>query len=186
MAGHRVTLLPRSLVDAWAEAHRPGQPSSAVPDVRRAVIDCVRERRVTVDEVRAESRAQRTHRGRTALTALLDLVEGGCQSELEVWGVLHVVVIPGLPAPSQQHRVAVRGRRFFLDVAYEDAMVAVELDGAAFHGSREQREADIRRDTALAALGWVVLRFSWARLTQDPDGCRREIEAVVRRRLAVH
>ena len=31
--------------------------------------------------------------------------------------------------------------------------MAVELDGAAFHGSREARERDLRRDTALAALG---------------------------------
>jgi hypothetical protein len=29
-----------------------------------------------------------------------------------------------------------------------------------------------------------VLRFSYARLMADPEGCRREIEAVVRRRLA--
>ncbi len=62
--------------------------------------------------------------------------------------------------------------------------MAVALDGAASHGSRDQRERDLRRDTALAALGWVVLRSSYRRLTTDPEGCRREIEAVVRRRLA--
>jgi ATP-dependent Clp protease ATP-binding subunit ClpX len=50
--------------------------------------------------------------------------------------------------------------------------------------SREARERDLRRDTALAALGWVVLRFSYARLIADPDGCRREIQAVVLGRLA--
>ncbi len=61
--------------------------------------------------------------------------------------------------------------------------MAVELDGAAFHGSRKQRERDLRRDTALAALGWVVLRFSYARLMSDPEGCRREIVAVVSARL---
>ena len=65
------------------------------------------------------------------------------------------------------------------------ARVAVELDGAAFHGSREARERDLRRDTALAAAGWIVLRFSYARLIADPDGCRREIaRPAVRARLA--
>ena len=59
--------------------------------------------------------------------------------------------------------------------------LAVELDGAAFHGSAEDRERDTRRDAGLAALGWVVLRFSYRRLTTDPAGCRAEIEAVVRR-----
>jgi very-short-patch-repair endonuclease len=56
--------------------------------------------------------------------------------------------------------------------------VDVELDGAAFHGSAGDRERDTRRDVALAALGWVVLRFSYRRLTTDPGGCRREIAAV--------
>ncbi len=46
------------------------------------------------------------------------------------------------------------------------------------------RERDLRRDTALAAPGWVVLRFSYARLMADPEGCRREIEAVVQGRMA--
>jgi very-short-patch-repair endonuclease len=84
----------------------------------------------------------------------------------------------------QQFRLLLTGRWIRLDAAYPDALVAVELDGAAFHGSREARERDLRRDTALAALGWVVLRFSYVRLMADPDGCRREIEAVVRARLA--
>ena len=68
--------------------------------------------------------------------------------------------------------------------AWPEARVAVALDGAASHGSRDQRERDLRRDTALAALGWVVLRSSYRRLTTGPEGCRREIEAVVRGRLA--
>ena len=76
------------------------------------------------------------------------------------------------------------GRAAELDAAWPDARVAVELDGAAFHGNRAARERDLRRDSALAALGWVVLRFSYARLVSDPEGCRREIEAVVLARLA--
>jgi hypothetical protein len=117
---------------------------------------------------------------------LLNLVASGCESELEIWGV--TTVLPGppaVPAWVQQHDVRLGdGRRVRLDAAYPDARVAVELDGAAFHGSREARERDLRRDTALAALGWVVLRFSYARLMADPEGCRREIEAVVRARMA--
>jgi very-short-patch-repair endonuclease len=56
--------------------------------------------------------------------------------------------------------------------------VAIELDGAAFHGDPAAWEWDIRRDVALAALGWVVLRFSYRRLTTEPDTCRREILTV--------
>ncbi|WP_336028727.1 DUF559 domain-containing protein [Geodermatophilus sp. FMUSA9-8] len=186
VSGLPVLAAARSLVDAWAWAATPGRnprAASEVPVVRQAVIEAVRTRAVDVDDLRSASDAQRRHAGRAALGALLDLVAGGCQSELEIWGVLQVLGGPGIPPFVQQHAVALAdGRRVFLDAAWPELRVAVELDGAAFHGSREQRERDLRRDTALAALGWVVLRFSYRRLTTDPDACRREIEAVLRRR----
>jgi hypothetical protein len=183
-----VTSLGRTLVDAWDWAHRSrkrgrkGRPAV----VRQAVIETVRERRVSVSSLRVESAACPVHAGRAALGHLLDLVEGGCQSELEVWGVTNVLPgPPDLPPWVQQFSVRLgNGRWVKLDAAYPEVRVAVELDGAAFHGSREARERDLRRDSALAALGWVVLRFSYARLMSDPEGCRREIEAVIRSRLA--
>ena len=126
------------------------------------------------------------HAGRRALTTLLDLIDRGCESELEIWGVLHVLPgPPRVPAPVQQYAIRLpNGRLVRADAAYVDARVAVELDGAAFHGSRDARERDIRRDSALAGLDGLVLRYSFARAMSDPDGCRREIETVVLRRLA--
>jgi hypothetical protein len=184
-----VTSLGRSLVDAWDWAHRTRRRGPrGRPDVaRQAVIESIRRRRIGTGALRAESGACPVHAGRAALRELLDLIEGGCESELEIWGVTRVLPgPPRVPAPIQQHRVRLdSGRWVHLDAAYPDALVAVELDGAAFHGSRDARERDLRRDSALAALGWVVLRFSYARLIADPEGCRREIEAVVLRRLAM-
>jgi hypothetical protein len=160
--GIPVTRLSRSLVDAWDWAHRSrkGRSIGSPPLIRQAVIETIRSRRVDLAAVRAESAAQRVHAGRAALAHLLDLIAGGCESELEIWGV--TTVLPGpprLPPWSQQHRVRLGdGRLVRLDAAYPEARVAIELDGAAFHGSRQARERDLRRDTALAALGWVVLR----------------------------
>jgi very-short-patch-repair endonuclease len=77
------------------------------------------------------------------------------------------------------------GRTVHLDAAVPELKVAVELDGAAFHGSADDRERDTRRDVALAALGWVVLRFSHRRLTREPEACREEILRVCRTRAAV-
>ena len=62
-------------------------------------------------------------------------------------------------------------------------LLAVEMDGAAWHGSRQQREHDIRRDALLATVGWQTMRFSFARLTQTPERCRREIRATHAARL---
>lgn len=181
--------LTRSLVDAWAWAHSPARnPRAAAerPLVRRCLIEAVRSRGATVPALCRESDRRRGLAGRASLAAVLQLLAGGCESELEIWGV--TAVLPGppqIPAFVQQHRVTLPGGRVVrLDAAYPGALVAVELDGAAFHGSRDARERDLRRDTALATLGWVVLRFSYARLVADPAGCRREIAAVVRSRQA--
>ena len=55
----------------------------------------------------------------------------------------------GMPTFVQQRRVSVGGETFVLDAACDESMLAVEMDGAAWHGSRAQREADIRRDALL-------------------------------------
>ena len=123
--------------------------------------------------------------GRRGLVELLDLIDEGCQSELEIWGVRHVLRAPGMPHFVQQHAVQLPWATVHLDAALPELKIAIELDGAAFHGSAEARERDIRRDAALAARGWVVLRFSYHRLTTDPDGCRREIAEVCRARQAL-
>jgi hypothetical protein len=188
--GIPVTDLSRSLVDAWDWALRTRQgrlPRGGQALVRQAVIECVRSRRTSVASLLAQSAACPVHAGRAELSRLLGLVADGCESELEIWGVTRVLPgPPRVPAWTQQYPIRLSdGRQVRLDAAYPDAGVAVELDGAAFHGSRAARERDLRRDSALAALGWVVLRFSYARLMSDPDGCRREIEAVVLRRLAM-
>ena len=188
--GIPVVHLTRSLVDAWSWAHSPRRNPAATHDqayVRQAVIESVRSRGVSVAALRDEPARLRIHGGRAELRRLLDLIAGGCESELEIWGVTRV--LPGPPhVPAWIQQLPIRlgdGRQVRLDAAYPEALVAVELDGAAFHGSRAARERDLRRDTALAALGWVVLPLSYARLVTDPEGCRREIEAVVRHRLAL-
>jgi hypothetical protein len=178
----------RSLVDAWVWARSPRRNDCAYgerPLIRQALIEAVRSRRVRPAPVRRASEHLGSHPGRTALADLLDLLVGGCESELEIWGVQRVLPgPPTVPPYVQQHRVTLPdGRRIKLDAAWPELRVAVELDGAAFHGCRADRERDLRRDTAMAAAGWIVLRFSYARLVGDPEGCRREIVAALRARL---
>lgn len=69
----------------------------------------------------------------------------------------------GLPAPVRQYGV-IRpdGRRAFIDLAYPQCPLAIELDGYETHGTREAFEADRIRGNELALLGWPVLRFTWS------------------------
>jgi len=99
----------------------------------------------------------------------------------------------GLVGPSTRLRLAAASsgktprpvrlgtRTVYLDVAYEAEMVAVELDGSAYHGDRDR---DSRRDIALAALGWLTLRFSHRRLHNETEPVRRELRITleIRRR----
>lgn len=141
---------------------------------RAPAIAAVRRRLVTAPSLRATSEKACGMPGRAVLTRLIAQLEAGCESELELWGYLNVFDVPGLRHGVRQLDVVAAGRRYRLDLGYEQERVAVELDGYGFHSTREQRERDMRRDTALAAIDWVTLRFSHQRLHSDVAGCRRD------------
>lgn len=180
-----VTTVGRSLVDTWGDAHRSRAMRGFDAVVREAVLRATRDRRVSPVELHAELEGRPELPGRAALVELLRLIGSGAQSELEIFAVRHVLDLPGLPAPRQQHRVKLPDGPVFLDAAWPEVKLAIELDGAAFHGSQEARERDLRRDAALAALGWLVIRFSYRRLTRYPAACRAEIVAAYRSRASV-
>jgi very-short-patch-repair endonuclease/predicted transcriptional regulator of viral defense system len=178
--GLPVTCVERSIVDTWG---RPG--GVARTTLRAAAITAVRRRMCSAADLDHELGHRTRLAGRAVFARLIGLLADGCQSELEIYGCLSVLRGPGMPTFVQQRKVTVAGRRFSLDAAYEDVLLAVEMDGAAHHGSREQRERDIERDALIATIGWQTLRFSYARLTASPEACRRDILAAhtARRRL---
>lgn len=150
------------------------------PDRRRApIIDGTRRKLLSPAELRAAvDRAPRMP-GRADLVQLIGLIEAGCESELEIWGFLHVFDVPGLRHGVRQHRVRTPIGVKRLDLAYVAERVAVELDGWGSHSTRAQRESDMRRDAALAALGWITVRFSYRRLHDDVAGCREDLLATL-------
>jgi len=178
IGGLPVTPLPRAVVDSWGLALAAGGRPRDVETARSAVITTIRERQVTPTALRAGVAGRPALPGRPDLLDLIAKVEGGSHSELEIWGVDHVLTGPGMPAFVRQFPVALARGSVRLDAAIPELRVAIEFDGAAFHGDQTARERDIRRDAALAALGWVVLRFSYRRLRSEPESCRREILGV--------
>lgn len=77
------------------------------------------------------------------------------------------LVAAGFPTPVQQHEVGAAGRRYRLDLAYPEVLVAIEYDGFDFHRARGVIERDRRRDRDLQADGWKVLRFTSESSTAD-------------------
>jgi very-short-patch-repair endonuclease len=165
-AGMRVTRLEQTIVDSW--------PYLPPIDRRAPALVAVRERRTTgarlLDALSARGRVT----GAAEMRETFGLVAAGCHSPLEVWGHQKVFSQGELRRAQCQARVQIGGKVVFLDRYYADEMLAVELDGAAYHGAPHQRERDIRRDAALATLGIQTIRFSHPRLFGDREGVRAE------------
>ena len=67
-----------------------------------------------------------------------------------------------------------------LDIAFPEVLLAIEIDGWAWHSDPERFQHDRRRQNALVAAGWTVLRFTWADLIERPE----QVLATVVRTLA--
>ncbi len=182
---HRVARFPRVvrveglIVVTPAEAVVSSWPLLPGDERRSPAIAMLRRRLDTAQHLRAAIEVSPRLAGRRELDHLVDLLDSGCESELELWGHLSVFDAPGLRHGVRQLVVRAGRRRYRLDLGFELERVAVEMDGRAFHSSDEQRERDIRRDAALATTGWLTLRYSHRRLHRDPAGCRRDTLAVL-------
>lgn len=92
----------------------------------------------------------------------LDADGRATQTNLEL-KLLSAMRDAGLPEPHLQFRVVDGdGRKRVLDFAWPDAMLDLETDGDRDHLSPAARAGDRKRDAALRAVGWGVLRVSSA------------------------
>jgi REase_MTES_1575 len=113
-------------------------------------------------------------RGRRGVRILRNLLvprlEGWApaDSEMEILA-RRVLDQAGLPAPAHHHPVTLQSGRIEIDLAYPRSKLAIELDGYAWHMDRRAFERDRQRDNELRAMGWTVLRFTWAVVRYDPD-----------------
>jgi very-short-patch-repair endonuclease len=90
---------------------------------------------------------------------------------------------------SRQHGLVTRAQLavlgFELDFAFPAERVDVECDGWEAHGrKRAQFEEDRRRDAALSAAGWVVLRLTWLQITRRPAWVATSIQRTLAVRAA--
>ena len=162
-------------MDSWALLPRDAG--------RAAVIRAVGDRRTTPARMLVAIGAQLSLPGRGELLRLVNLLERGCRSELELWGYDRVFTGPGLSDLQRDVSVRLGGRTVYLDVYCPAARVNFELDGARWHSSAADRERDARRDAELAALGIMVVRFTHEQLVRHPARVRAQIRAILAARL---
>jgi very-short-patch-repair endonuclease len=56
-----------------------------------------------------------------------------------------------------------------VDMSYAEQRLVVEVDGLAFHATVQAAERDRRRDAALLAAGYRVLRVTWRQIPEEPE-----------------
>ncbi len=128
----------------------------------------LQRRVVTLDALHlARARLSRLH-GANQLQEVIEALAEGTHAESE-----HLFVTrlrdAGITGWVANHPVLIGGRRYFLDVAFERARLAVEIDGRAHHSDSDAFQRDRQRQNDLVAAGWTVLRFTWEDLVDRPD-----------------
>ena len=78
---------------------------------------------------------------------------------------------PAFPEPVAEHRFHPT-RKWRLDYAWVDRMVALEIEGFGRHMMYSAYEADCVKYSEAAVLGWKVIRLTWGLIKKDIDGCR--------------
>ena len=141
-------------------------------------LDRMLQGRVSYD---ALVRAHERNPGRSGASAAARLLtaasdRAGSEAERVLLRLVRTAGVTGL-------RRGYRLRGLEVDVAFPSAMLAVEVDGWAWHHGAERLAADRVRQHALASAGWTVLRYTWHQLHDDPERVRAEIAGAVRRGL---
>lgn len=67
-----------------------------------------------------------------------------------------------------------------VDVALPESMVAIEVDGMAYHQAPDRFQRDRTRQNELIGIGWTVLRFTWSDLINRSN----YVITTIRRQLA--
>ncbi len=97
--------------------------------------------------------------------------------------VLAPSVVPEMaPHVVPQAEAAVEGRHYRIDYELRgsERIFAVELDGFAFHGSRQAFTYDRLRQNDLIATGRGIVRFSYDSIRTDTARCVDQLQAILR------
>ncbi|GAB2925753.1 DUF559 domain-containing protein [Rhodococcus aerolatus] len=171
--GVPVTAVVRTLVDLAA----------ALPRLEAVwcLDDALRRGLVTRTDLQAAARG----RGLPGVGSRVARADGLAESILETAARLALgdAGVP-LPVPQLVVRDASGAAVARLDGGYPELRLALELDGRSVHSAPAAVFRDRRRQNALEALGWRVLRFTWWDVVHDTDGFVAVVRSAVARAAA--
>ncbi len=134
-----------------------------------------------VTAVRAAIDRTPNRKGTKHLRAILSVPSPGpTRSKLE-YRFLALCRRGDVQIPRLNTHVDTGGRLVEVDALWPQERLVAELDGGAVHHTPKAFEDDRAKDAALAARGYLVVRFTWHRITHEP----RAVQAELRRILAL-
>ena len=188
-AAHLRTLLPTQppFIDVTTTGRRPRSRDGL--RVHEGEVETIRHEGLLMTTPRQILHDLRHHPRIASMTSealylkLIDRAEAPgaapTRSELER-RMLRLIERARLPAPRCQYAVG----PYTADFAWPEHRVIAETDGYAAHGHRHAFERDRARDAWLSAQGYVVVRFTWRQLRDEPAVVVARLAAVLARSVA--
>jgi very-short-patch-repair endonuclease len=153
--GLPVTAPARTLLDLAAAGY---------PDLERAFAEAHAQRILKASDIDAVVARAGARPGVRAIRALIaDNASGFTRSKAERL-LRKLVRSARLPEPSFN----VPFGKWELDALWAEQRLVVEVDGYSYHGHRQAFESNRRKDMALVAAGYTVIRVSWGQLHDEP------------------
>lgn len=186
----RLKILRRSVT---RQLHLPGLPplvprlealadtlvSRSASDARHLLDHALQQRWIGAHDLRAilDERAGPGPRGQKRLRDMCERAASGSRSEAEQRMATLLKRVGGTWVPNHTVRDEHGQIIAEIDFAHLELQIAIEVDGRAFHSDALAFERDRERQNMLALRGWLVLRFTWERLVNDPEGVIAEVIA---------
>jgi len=161
--GLRVTSLPLTVLEA--AVRRPGGIT---------IVDRALQQHTELPALWGAQLRNTGRHGSPRARILLQAADGNARSQGERL-LIRLLTAAGIDGWTANHPVG----PYLVDTAFIAQMVAIEVDGLAFHTDSEIFNSDRARQNYLVLHGWHVLRFTWRDLTTEPERVIAEIRGAI-------
>ncbi len=148
----------------------------SVRDAVALLAEVVQRRMCTLEMLQAELEAGQAHGSAVPRRAVAALQPGAASApEVDLLALLASSAL--VPPPQVNEARVIGGQRVVPDLCWPNARLIIEVDSVEHHGFGPDAERTAIRRAKLTAAGWTVLSISPWRISNDPDGVLRDIEA---------
>lgn len=139
-----------------------------IGEARAVMFRALQARWLDADCLHSATQRLYRRRGNAQLTMLLKDARSGAHAESEAL-MVRILRKAGLRDFEVNFRVGLEdGKIAYIDIAFIKEMLAIELDGRAWHTQAERFQHDRTRQVALMDIGWTVMRLTWEDINERP------------------